>query len=236
MQETAEQYKKRMFDFMAGRDPLKLQAAAPARLAKLLKGVSPAKARKRPAPDKWSIAEIVAHIADTELVGGYRIRAILGQPGTPIIGFDQDAWVTALHYDKRDLKKSFEQYRALREANLALLKSLTPEQWKHEGMHSERGRGERRDDCANVLGSRPEPFRADRAHSGREEEVARPFVQRTALSSGCQSSRTRQVTVVVGWSPNSAANRVGSDHFGIRAQPHAFANIGMFESGPSTRN
>jgi hypothetical protein len=139
MQETVEQYKKRMADFAGGRDPLKLQAAAPARLKKLLKGVSPAKAKKRPAPDKWSIAEIVAHISDTELVGGYRIRAILGQPGTQIIGFDQDAWVTALHYDKRDLKKSFAQYCALREANLALLKSLTPEQWKHAGMHNERG-------------------------------------------------------------------------------------------------
>jgi uncharacterized damage-inducible protein DinB len=139
MTETADQYRKRMLSHLEGRDPLKLQAAAPAKLAKLLKGVSPARARKRPAPGKWSIAEIVAHIADTELVGGYRIRAILGQPGTQIIGFDQDAWVTALHYDKRDLRKSFEQYRGLREANLALLKSLTPEQWKHHGMHSERG-------------------------------------------------------------------------------------------------
>jgi hypothetical protein len=139
MQETVEQYKKRMFGFMEGRDPLKLQAAAPARLAKLLKGVSPAKAGNRPAPDKWSIAEIVAHISDTELVGGYRIRAILGQPGTQIIGFDQDVWVKVLHYDKRSLKTSFAQYCALREANLALLKSLTPEQWKHAGMHNERG-------------------------------------------------------------------------------------------------
>ncbi len=128
-----------MYGHVAGQDPVKLQAGAPAKLAKLLKGVSPAVARKRPAPDKWSIAEIVAHISDTELVSGYRIRAILGQPGTAIIGFDQDAWVTALHYEKRDLKKSYEQYRALREANLALLKSLTPEQWKHAGMHSERG-------------------------------------------------------------------------------------------------
>jgi uncharacterized damage-inducible protein DinB len=139
MQETADQYRKRMFSHVDGRDPLKMQAAAPAKLAKLLKGVSPAKARKRPASGKWSIAEIVAHIADTELVGGYRIRAILGQPGTAIIGFDQDVWVTALHYDKRDLRKSFEQYRGLRDANLALLKSLTPEQWKQHGMHSERG-------------------------------------------------------------------------------------------------
>jgi len=139
MPETAEQYRQRMYSHVEGKDPLKLQAAAPARLGRLLKGVSPAKARKRPAPGKWSIAEIVSHIADTELVGGYRIRAILGAPGTQIIGFDQDAWVTALHYDKRDLKKSFEQYRALREANLALLKSLTPEQWKQHGVHSERG-------------------------------------------------------------------------------------------------
>ena len=60
-------------------------------------------------------------------MGGYRIRAILGAPGGQIIGFDQDAWVTALHYDKRDLRKSLEQYRVLREANLALLKTLTPE-------------------------------------------------------------------------------------------------------------
>jgi hypothetical protein len=139
MQETVEQYRKRMYGYIEGQDPLKLEAAAPAKLAKLLKGIRSATARKRPAPDKWSISEIVAHISDTELVSGFRIRAILGQPGTPIIGFDQDAWVTALHYDKRDLKKSYEQYRALRQANLALLKSLTPEQWKHEGMHSERG-------------------------------------------------------------------------------------------------
>ncbi len=139
MPETAEQYRQRMYGYVGGSEPLKLQAAAPAKLAKLLKGVSAAKARKRPAPEKWSIAEIVAHIADTELVGGYRIRAILGNPGGPVIGFDQDVWVTALHYDKRDLRKSFEQYRALREANLALLKTLTAEQWKLHGVHSERG-------------------------------------------------------------------------------------------------
>jgi DinB superfamily len=139
MPETAEQYRNRMYSHVGGKDPLKLQAAAPARLAKLLKGVSPAKARKRPAPNKWSIAEIVAHVGDTELVVGYRIRAIAGAPGTQIIGFDQDAWVTALHYDKRDLKKSFEQYRGLREANVALLKSLTPQQWESHGHHNERG-------------------------------------------------------------------------------------------------
>ena len=139
MQETADQYRQRMFSYVSGSDPVKLLAAAPGKLARLLKDVTPARARKRPAPEKWSIAEIVAHVADTEIVGGYRVRAILGAPGGQIIGFDQDAWVTALHYEKRDLRKAFEQYRALREANVALYKTLTPEQWKHYGMHNERG-------------------------------------------------------------------------------------------------
>jgi hypothetical protein len=64
---------------------------------------------------------------------------ILGAPGTPIAGFNQDAWVTSGHYEKRDPRKSVEQFRVSREANLVLLKSLTQEQWKHHGIHSERG-------------------------------------------------------------------------------------------------
>lgn len=139
MQETPEQYRQRMFVLVDGKDPVKLQTAAPARLAKLLKGVSPAEARKRPAPDKWSIAEIVVHMADTEVVFGYLIRGIVGEPGTRIDGFDQDAWLAALHYNKRDMKESFAEYRAFRKANVALLKSLTPEQWQIRGMHKYRG-------------------------------------------------------------------------------------------------
>ncbi len=79
-------------------------------------------------------------MADTEIVGGFRIRLILGAPGTPITGFDQDSWVRSLHYDKRDARKSLDQFRSLREANLALLKSLSQDQWKLCGIHSERGK------------------------------------------------------------------------------------------------
>jgi hypothetical protein len=140
MAETPQQYIQRMIGNVGDRQPLKVLAATPSKLERLLKGVPGAKLRKRPAPGKWSIAEIVAHIADTELVGSYRIRAILGAPGTPIQGFDQDAWVTALHYDKRDPRKALDQFSALRSANLALLKTLTPKQWEHYGMHSERGK------------------------------------------------------------------------------------------------
>src|ERR1700757_3307392 len=95
MPETAEQYRNRMYSHLEDRDPLILLAGAPQKLERLIKGVPGAKLRKRPAPGKWSICEIVAHLPDTELVGGYRIRTILGAPGAPIQAFDQDKWADA---------------------------------------------------------------------------------------------------------------------------------------------
>jgi hypothetical protein len=139
MQETVQQYVQRIQSKLAGQNPIKVQAATAQKLAKLMKRASPAKLRKRPAPDKWSPAEIIAHLADVEIVIGWRVRSILGAPGTAIQAFDQDAWVTTGHYAKRDTRKSLEQFRVLRDTNLALYKTLSPEQWKHHGMHSERG-------------------------------------------------------------------------------------------------
>lgn len=139
MNETPQQYTQRVLSYLEGKQPLAVQAATPKKLERLIKGVSASKLRKRPAPDKWSVTEIVAHLADAEIVGGFRMRFILGAPGTPIVAFDQDAWVKSGHYEKRDPRKSLELFRTLREANLAMLKSLTPEQWKHYGVHSERG-------------------------------------------------------------------------------------------------
>ena len=139
MNETAQQYTQRMTSYVEGKQPLAIQAATAKKLERLIKGVPASKLRKRPAAGKWSVSEIVAHLGDAEIVIGFRMRLILGAPGTPIAAFDQDSWVISGHYEKRDPRKSVEQFRVLREANLALLKSLTPEQWKHYGMHAERG-------------------------------------------------------------------------------------------------
>jgi DinB superfamily len=139
MSETPQQYSQRIMKMIEGKDPLKTQSGTPKRLASFLKSASPSKLRKRPAPDKWSVAEILAHLADTEIVVGWRIRSILAAPGTPIQAFDQDAWAAAGNYAKRDPRKSVEQFSAVRDANLALYKSLSPDQWKHFGMHAERG-------------------------------------------------------------------------------------------------
>jgi hypothetical protein len=139
MPETAQQYIQRILGHVAGKDPLKVQSTTPKRLAALIKNVSPAKLRKRPAPDKWSVTEILAHLGDAEIVTAWRIRSILGTPGTPIQAYDQNAWVAAGRYNERSPKQCLEVFRAVRDANLTVLKSLKPEQWKHHGLHAERG-------------------------------------------------------------------------------------------------
>jgi len=139
MKETPQQYTQRILDYLDGKEPLAVQAATAKELDRLIAGVPIATLRERPAPDKWSVSEIDAHLADAEIVGAFRLRLILGSPGTPIVAYDQDQWAASGHYDQREPRKSIEQFRVLREGNLALLKSLRPEQWRHFGVHSERG-------------------------------------------------------------------------------------------------
>jgi len=139
LKETAQQYTTRVLGYVDGDDPLAVQAATAGKLDRLIDGVPEETLRRRPGPEKWSVSEILAHLADGEIVGGFRLRFILGAPGSPIVAYDQDQWVISGHYDRRDPRRSLEQFRVLREANLALLDSLEPAQWKQYGVHSERG-------------------------------------------------------------------------------------------------
>jgi hypothetical protein len=102
MKETPQEYTRRMLGNARGVDPLKVGAGTAKKLERLVKGVPTSKLRKRPAPEKWSVAEILAHLADSEIVRGWRMRQFLGAPGTPIQAFDQNVWAIAGHYEKRD--------------------------------------------------------------------------------------------------------------------------------------
>jgi len=137
--EAAASYKAKILRYQAGADFLALQAAAPAKLASLVAGLSAEQLAHRPGPAKWSIQEVIAHLADDELVGGYRLRMILSSPGTTIQAFDQDVWARTGRYYARDVSSSLELFRVLREANLALLRSLSAEEWDMFGVHTERG-------------------------------------------------------------------------------------------------
>ena len=104
-----------------------------------VQGLSPKQLKWKPEPGKWSIAEIVAHLADVEIVASWRMRSILGANGTAVQAFDQDAWASVFQYGERDVKQSLEVFRVLRENNLIMLKALPRERWDNYGMHAERG-------------------------------------------------------------------------------------------------
>ena len=140
MKETPQQYVRRILGQAGTQAPLKVQRATPRKLERLLDGLTRSQMRKRPAPGKWSIAEIVAHLADAELVGGYRIRMMLSKSGTRIQAMDQEDWARDGEYQKRDPGQSLATFRALREHNLRLLKSIPRGKWSHYGLHAERGR------------------------------------------------------------------------------------------------
>ena len=79
MKETPQQYTQRVLGYVEGKKALAVQAATANKLARLIKGVPVSRLRKRPAPDKWSVSEILAHLADAEIVGGFRMRLILAK-------------------------------------------------------------------------------------------------------------------------------------------------------------
>jgi DinB superfamily len=139
MQETVQEYTQRLLSYGEGKDPLRLQQAAPGKLASLIKGKTRKQLARRPAPDKWSIAEILAHLADAELAIAWRIRQVLSNNAIPIQAYDQDLWARTFSYSRRDPRQSLVNFRTLREANLALLKSVPRRLWDNYGIHQERG-------------------------------------------------------------------------------------------------
>jgi len=140
MQETAQQYIQRILGHVDGQDAIKVQRTTAAKLKKLTHGLTPKQLKWKPEPGKWCIAEILAHLADAEIVASWRMRSVIGASGNPIQPFDQDVWASVFQYAKRDPKQSLETFRVLRENNLAMLKSIPRESWENYGMHLERGK------------------------------------------------------------------------------------------------
>ncbi|MBZ5705894.1 MAG: DinB family protein [Acidobacteriia bacterium] len=140
MQETPQQYTQRILGYSEGKQPLRVQQATAKKLSALTRRLNKKQLTQQPVPGKWSIAEILAHLADAELVGGWRLRLILGSSGTPIQAFDQDVWAQTFNYSRRNPKASLEMFRVLRENNLTLLKSVPKGLWDNYGMHAERGK------------------------------------------------------------------------------------------------
>jgi uncharacterized damage-inducible protein DinB len=140
MAETPQQYTQRILGYVEGQEPLRVQRETPRKLAALIRKLSKKQLTRKPAPDKWSIGEILAHLVDTEIVGAWRLRHVICNSGAPIQAFDQNVWASTFTYARRDPRQSLEVFRVLRENNLAMLKWLPKHLWENYGVHQERGK------------------------------------------------------------------------------------------------
>jgi uncharacterized damage-inducible protein DinB len=140
MQETAEKYIQRMLGFVSDKEPLEVQRETAKVLAKLIKPLSNKQLARRPERGGWSIGEILAHLADSEIVVGCRMRLVIAENGVAIQPVDQDALAEALDYGRQDPKCSLETFRVLRENNLRMLERLPEKLWENYGIHAERGK------------------------------------------------------------------------------------------------
>lgn len=137
--ERAARYVSDLLELLGDRDPLETMEELLPALRRAVEGLEDGLLRTREAPGKWSVLEVLLHLADTELVYRYRMRKIVAEPGSVLPGYDQDAWARGLGYGAGELESAFEELATLRRANLRWLRGLGDEELDRVGVHEERG-------------------------------------------------------------------------------------------------
>jgi hypothetical protein len=138
--ETPQDYIARMLSYVGTNDPREVLASTAVKLQALMTGRSPGELARKPDPSRWSVTEIVAHLADAEIVTAWRVRSILAANGTPLQAFDQNAWASAFRYAEADPFESLRLFEVNRSALLELLRRVEASRLANYGVHSERGK------------------------------------------------------------------------------------------------
>ncbi len=137
--EHAAAYVAAILELLGERDPIAVLRETPDRLRRSIDGLSQPQLRQPERAGKWSINQILQHLADSELAGSWRFRLILAQDRPPLTGYDQDLWATRLGYQEGDPAEALDLFTLLRRRNVRLFEQATPADLQRVGVHAERG-------------------------------------------------------------------------------------------------
>lgn len=137
--DAAAAYVSALLAVLGDRDPLEVQRGLIPAVLNATAGLTDEQLRTPEAPGKWSVLEVVQHLADSELVNGYRLRSMVAADVPEMVAYDQDAWATRLRYNEEPFADVVEELALLRRRNLRFLDRLSEEEWERTGLHSERG-------------------------------------------------------------------------------------------------
>jgi|SRR5262245_917645 len=132
-------YAGAILDLLGDRDPLPVLRKTPAAVIQATHGLTRPQLGTPEGPQKWSIVHVLQHLADSDLVWGWRVRLILSQDRPTITGYDQDLWADRLHYADADPDEAVTTFELLRRINVKLIDRASPAELKRVGVHSERG-------------------------------------------------------------------------------------------------
>ena len=136
---AAATYVRNLLDLLGEREPLGVLERTLEELPAAVAGLDEAALRRPERPGKWSVLQVVQHLADSDLVWAYRVRRILTEERPRISGYDQDRWAERLRYEQARLDEALAQFAVVRRANLRLLRALDTGEWHRVGLHAERG-------------------------------------------------------------------------------------------------
>ncbi len=108
-------------------------------VSRSLEGFPPDLLTAHPFEGKWSAAEIVHHLADSETTSGLRLRRLLVEDHPLIQGYDQEAYAARLSYNNRELAPALDAFRSARATAAQLFEFMSDDDWRSEGTHSESG-------------------------------------------------------------------------------------------------
>jgi hypothetical protein len=137
--EEAREYKAAVLDLLGSKDPIEVLRATPEAVRSAVSGLTERELSQPEAPDKWSIRYVVRHLADSDLVWGYRVRMVLAQDRPTLTGYDQDRWAARLRYNEASVERALEEFHMLRRSNLHLITGASPGDLERVGVHAERG-------------------------------------------------------------------------------------------------
>jgi uncharacterized damage-inducible protein DinB len=132
-------YVAAILELLGERDPLEVLRGMPDQLRSAMEGVEDERLTRPEAPARWSLRDVAQHLADNDLVWGFRLRMVLAQERPPLAGYDQDQWARDLAYDRVRPEEALEAFAAMRRLNLALLARVPDAALDRVGIHAERG-------------------------------------------------------------------------------------------------
>lgn len=136
---AAQAYTAAILAALGARDPLHVLRETPAALRLTIAGRTSEQLGRPEAPGKWSVRQVIQHLADSELVGGFRFRMVLAHDRPMIQGYDQDRWAERLRYQDTDIETAINDFTTLRQGNLRLLQRATAADRERVLVHAERG-------------------------------------------------------------------------------------------------